>query len=54
LPVRYRDFIYKQLREHYEKQAKNQENQQKSLKSKTAKTAKPNINPTYTAKAPRK
>jgi hypothetical protein len=42
------------LREHYEKQAKEAENQQKAMKSKTAKTAKPNINPTYTAKAPRK
>lgn len=54
LPVRYREFIYNQIREHYEKQAKDAEKQQKSLKSKTAQTAKPNIKPTYTAKAPKK
>jgi hypothetical protein len=54
LPIRYRDFIYKQLREHYEKQAKDQEKHQKSLKSKTSQTAKPNIKPTYTVKAPKK
>ena len=54
LPVRYREFIYNQIREHYEKQAKEAEKQQKSMKSKTAQTAKPNINPTYTAKAPKK
>ena len=54
LPVRYREFIYNQIREHYEKQAKDAEKQQKSLKSKTTQTAKPNINPTYTAKAPKK
>ena len=52
MPIRYRDFIYKQIREHYEKQNKETEKQQKSLK--TNKPAKPNINPTYTAKAPRK
>jgi hypothetical protein len=50
MPIRYRDFIYNQIRTHYEKQAQDAEKQQKSLKSKTAQTAKPNINPTYTAK----
>ena len=55
MPIRYRDFIYNQIRTHYEKQAQDAEKQQKSLKSKTAQTAKPNINPTYTAKrAPKK
>ena len=54
LPIRYRDFIYNQMRDHYEKQSKEAEKQQKSIKSKTAQTAKPNINPTYTAKAPKK
>jgi hypothetical protein len=48
MPVRYRDFIYNKIREHYEKQAKDAEKQQKTMKS--AKPAKPNINPTYTAK----
>ena len=42
------------MRDHYEKQSKEAEKQQKSIKSKTAQTAKPNINPTYTAKAPKK
>ena len=51
LPIRYRDFIYNQIREHYEKQAKAAEKQQKSP---TSKIAKPNIKPTYTAKAPKK
>jgi hypothetical protein len=50
MPIRYRDFIYNQIRTHYEKQAQDAEKQQKSLKSKTSQTAKPNINPTYTAK----
>jgi len=54
MPIRYREFIYNQIRTHYEKQAQDAEKQQKSLKSQTAKTAKPNINPTYTAKAPKK
>jgi len=54
MPIRYRDFIYNQIRTHYEKQAQDAEKQQKSLKSQTAKVAKPNINPTYTAKAPKK
>jgi hypothetical protein len=54
MPIRYREFIYNQIRTHYEKQAQDAEKQQKSLKSKTAQTAKPNINPTYTAKAPKK
>ena len=52
MPIRYRDFIYNQIRDHYEKQNKATENQQKSIK--TNKPTKPNINPTYTAKAPRK
>ena len=54
LPIRYREFIYNQIREHYEKQSKETEKQQKSIKSKTSQTAKPNIKPTYTAKAPKK
>jgi hypothetical protein len=53
MPIRYRDFIYNQIRTHYEKQAKDTE-KNKSNKPKTAQTAKPNINPTYTAKSPRK
>jgi len=53
MPIRYRDFIYNQIRTHYEKQNKDQENAQKQQALKT-KAAKPNINPTYTAKAPKK
>ena len=52
MPIRYRDFIYNQIRDHYEKQNKAAEKQHKSIK--TNKPVKPNINPTYTAKAPRK
>jgi hypothetical protein len=52
MPIRYRDFIYNQIRTHYEKQNKDAEKQQKTLR--TQKPTKPNINPTYTAKAPRK
>jgi hypothetical protein len=52
MPIRYRDFIYNQIRDHYEKQNKAAEKQQKSIK--TNKPVKPNINPTFTAKAPRK
>ena len=53
MPIRYRDYIYNQIRTHYEKQAKDAE-KNKANKPKTAQTAKPNINPTYTAKrAPR-
>ena len=50
----YREFIYHKIREHYNKQKTDSEKQQKMMKSKTAITAKPPINPTYTAKAPRK
>jgi len=52
MPIRYRDYIYNQIRTHYEKKNKDEENIQKqnALKSKTAQTAKPNIKPTYTAK----
>ena len=52
MPIRYRDFIYNQIRDHYEKQNKAAEKQQKSIK--TNQPTKPNTNPTYTAKAPRK
>jgi hypothetical protein len=52
MPIRYRDFIYNQIRTHYEKQNKDAEKQQKTLR--TQKPTKPNINPTYTAKSPRK
>ena len=54
LPIRYREFIYNQIRTHYDKQSKDHEAQQKAMNTKTGQTAKPNINPTYTAKAPRK
>jgi hypothetical protein len=54
MPISHRDFIYNKIREHYEKQNTEAEKQQKSMKSKTAATAKPPLNPTYTAKAPRK
>jgi hypothetical protein len=52
MPIRYRDFIYNQMRDHYEKQNKDAEKQQKTLR--TQKPTKPPINPTYTAKSPRK
>ena len=54
LPIMYREFIYHKIREHYDKQKTNSEKQQKMMQSKTATTVKPPINPTYTAKAPRK
>jgi hypothetical protein len=54
MPIRYRDFIYNQIRDHYEKQAKDSEKSQKSINTNTAQTARPNINPTYKAKAPKK
>jgi hypothetical protein len=54
LPISHRDFIYKQIREHFEKQNKENEKQQKSTKSASSTTVKPPMNPTYTAKAPRK
>ncbi len=54
MPISHRDFIYNKIREHYEKQNTEVEKQQKSMKSKTAATAKPPLNPTYTAKAPKK
>ena len=52
MPIRYRDFIYKQLLSHYEKQNKDNEKQQQQMNA--LKTVKPKANPTYTAKAPRK
>jgi hypothetical protein len=54
MPIRYRDFIYNQIRDHFEKQAKDAEKHQQSMKSKTAQTAKPASKPTYTAKSPTK
>jgi hypothetical protein len=48
MPIRYRDFIYKQIRDHYEKEAKKNENQAKTLKNQPP--VKPKNNPTYTAK----
>jgi hypothetical protein len=53
LPISHRDFIYHKIREHFEKQNADAEKQQKSMKSSTA-VAKPPVNPTYTAKAPKK
>jgi hypothetical protein len=52
MPIRYRDYIYNQIRAHYEKKNKEDDNIQKqnALKTKTAQTAKPNVKPTYTAK----
>jgi hypothetical protein len=50
MPIRYRDFIYNQIRDHYEKQSKDAEKHQQSMKSRTAQTAKPAPKPTYTAK----
>jgi hypothetical protein len=52
MPIRYRDFIYNKIRSHYEKQNKDTEKKNKGL-GKTGQVAKPNINPTYTAKAGR-
>jgi hypothetical protein len=54
LPISHRDFIYKKIREHFEKQNTEAEKQQKSMKTATSTTVKPPMNPTYTAKAPRK
>jgi hypothetical protein len=54
MPIRYRDFIYNQIRDHYEKQAKDAEKHQQSMKSRTAQKAKPAPKPTYTAKAPKR
>lgn len=54
MPIRYRDFIYNQIRDHYDKQAKEAEKQQQAMKSKTSQVAKPAIKPTYTAKSPTK
>jgi hypothetical protein len=48
MPTRYRDFIYNQIRSHYEKQNKNAEEQQSKMK--TLKPTKPKNAPTYTAK----
>ena len=48
MPIRYRDFIYNQIRDHYEKQNKAAEKQQKTLR--TQKPVKPPTQPTYTAK----
>jgi hypothetical protein len=53
LPISHRDFIYHKIREHFEKQNAETEKQQKSMKSSKT-VAKPPINPTYTAKAPKK
>lgn len=49
MPIRYRDFIYKQLISHYEKKNKDAEKQQQQMNA--IKSAKPNVKPTYTAKA---
>ena len=54
LPISHRDFIYHKIREHFEKQNADAEKQQKSMKSASSTTVKPPMNPTYTAKAPRK
>jgi hypothetical protein len=54
LPINHRDFIYNQIREHYEKQAKNTEKQQQSVKARTPNVPKVPTNPTYTMKAPKK
>jgi hypothetical protein len=52
MPIRYRDFIYNQIRSHYEKQNKKAEEQQSKMK--TFKPIKPPTQSNYTAKAPRK
>lgn len=54
MPIRYRDFIYHQIREHFEKQNKEAEKQQKKIDPNNNKFNKPNIKPTYTAKVPKK
>ena len=54
MPIKYRDFIYKQIREHYEKQAKETEKQQKATKARQPNVPKVPKAPTYTAKAPKK
>lgn len=52
MPVRYRDFIYNQIKEHFEKQKETAEKQKKSPKgTPPPKAAGP---PTYVSKAPRK
>jgi hypothetical protein len=54
MPIRYRDFIYNQIREHFEKQNKEAEKKQKQINTNNTKNNKPNIKPTYTAKVPKK
>jgi hypothetical protein len=55
MPIWLRRFTFETMREHYEKQKEEMEKQQNMLKNKPNKEiSRPNITPTYTAKAPRK
>ena len=54
MPIMHRDFIYNQIRTHYEKQSKDAENQQKANKARRPNVPKVPTNPTYTMKAPKK
>ena len=55
MPIWLRRFTFETLKEHYEKQQEAMEKQQNMLKNNSSKeVARPNINPTYTVKAPKK
>jgi len=55
MPIWLRLFTFNKMKEHYDKQREEQEKQQNLLKNNSNKeVARPNVTPTYTAKAPRK
>ena len=53
MPIWLRRFTFETLKEHYEKLEEARNNQTNTLKN-SKEIAKPNITPTYTAKAPKK
>jgi hypothetical protein len=53
MPIWLRRFTFETLKEHYEKLEEAKNNQTNTLKN-NKEIARPNITPTYTAKAPKK
>jgi hypothetical protein len=55
MPIWLRKFTFNKIKEYYDKQNEEAEKQQNMLKNNSSKElARPNINPTYTTKAPKK
>ena len=55
MPIWLRKFTFNKIKEYYDKQNEEAEKQQNMLKNNSIKElARPNINPTYTTKAPKK